>query len=268
MLFASSCSFCSFIYLLPIVTNVWIWISFGTTYGLAYAQNHTNQDFPYISYTGVDEPESGIFSFLLTVSAIMLAVNAEIRFLFIRESIQRNRANCSNRWQININRQNIFGLVVGLLSSIGLLMVACFQVDTMVTPHFVGAAVAFILPLVYMCLQSALTCKLKRARWEWLWQCINSAVTCIIFVIFIVPFVYVKVEKKEDLKDVLLLAKITELLLALSLYAFLISFMGCFKEIRVLTLNVQLVEDNHRYQDKENRQQQVPLTLLTDTQSI
>lgn len=59
---------------------------------------------------------------------------------------------------------------------------------------------------------------------------------------------------QEDLKDVLLLAKITELLLALSLYAFLISFMGCFKEIRVLTLNVQLVEDKHRYQDEENRQ--------------
>ncbi|XP_076115594.1 DNA damage-regulated autophagy modulator protein 1-like isoform X1 [Mytilus galloprovincialis] len=264
MLFAASCSFCSLIYLLPIVTNVWIWISFGTTYGLAFAQNHTNQDFPYISYTGVDEPESGIFSFLITVSAIMLAVNAEIRFLFIRERIQRNRANCSNRWQI----ANIIGLVVGILSSIGLLMVACFQVDTMFPPHIVGAAVAFILPLIYMFLQTALTRKLKRARWEWLWQCINSVVTCIIFVIFIVPFVYIKVEKKEDFKDVLLLAKITELLLALSLYAFLISFMGCFKEIRVLTINVQLVEDNHWYQDEENRQQQVPLTLLKDTQTI
>ncbi|CAC5408701.1 DRAM1 [Mytilus coruscus] len=425
MLFAASCSLASLICILPFVTNLWIWISFGITYGLAYAQNHTCQEFPYISNTGVEEPESGIFSILVAVSAIMLAVNAEMRYLFIKEKMTRNRAIFNKHWQransaglvssfifldwtingsmlpgnysqhdaflqIKQNREVVSfkkselvvpfkkseevpfkeseivpfkksevvpfkesevlpfkesevvpfkesGVVPFKKSELVLFKesesevlpfkksevkpfkknelvpfkesevvpfktsevwpfkesevlpfkksevepfkksevvpfkkseikpfkknelvpfkeseVVPFktseiwpfkesevlpfkksQVDTMFPPHIVGAAIAFTLPVGYMCLQTALTLRIKSARWECVWQCIHSVVTCIIFAILIVSFSYIKVKKKDDLKDVLLLAKITELLLALSLYAFLMSFVGCFREIRV-----------------------------------
>ncbi|XP_052066654.1 DNA damage-regulated autophagy modulator protein 2-like [Mytilus californianus] len=230
-------------------------------YGLAYAQNHTSQEFPYISYTGVEEPESGIFSILVAVSAIMLVVNAEMRYLFIREKVTRNRANFNKHWQ----RANTAGLVLAIFSSFGLLMVACFQVDTMFPPHIVGAAIAFIPPVGYMCMQTALTFKIKRARWERVWQCIHSVVTCIIFTIFIVSFIYYKIDEKDKIKKVLLLAKITELLLALLLYAFILSFVGCFREIRVFKIDVQLAEDHYRNRDQDNGKLQEP---LTDTPTV
>jgi len=53
-----------------------------------------------------------------------VAANAEMRFLFIREKISRSRAQYSEHW----TKANIAGLVLSMLSSLGLLLVACFQV--------------------------------------------------------------------------------------------------------------------------------------------
>ncbi|XP_052065835.1 DNA damage-regulated autophagy modulator protein 1-like isoform X1 [Mytilus californianus] len=264
MFFAASWCLGRWIWILPIVTNVWIWFSFATTYGLAVAQNHTFPDFPYISYTGVEEPESGIFTFCVAVSAIMLAANAEMRFLFIREKMTRNRANFSKHWQ----RANTAGLVLAILSSLGLLLVACFQVDTMKPPHYTGAFLCFTLAVGYLWLQTAFTFKLQRARWEFVWQIINSIATCIIFLLFSFSKTYYKMQRKahpeytkwDKLRGVFLLSTITEWLLALSIMAFVITFVSCFRELRVITIDVQLKEDHNRYRDQENGQLQESLT--------
>lgn len=245
--------------MLPIVTNVWIWLSFATTYGLAVAQNHTFPDFPYISYTGIEEPESGIFTFCVAVAAIMLAANAEMRFLFLREKMIRKQANYTKHW-VNAN---FAGLVMALLSSLGLLLVACFQVDTMKPPHYTGAFLCFTVAVGYLWLQAVLTKKLKRPKWEFICQIINSFASTVIFILFSVSKTYYKMMRKKHpdwtkwdrLRGVFLLSTVTEWLLALSIMFFVMTFVNCFKELRVITIEVQLTEDHDKYTDRgENGQ--------------
>lgn len=264
MFFAASWCLGRWIWILPIVTNVWIWFSFGTTYGIAVALNHTFPDFPYISYTGVEEPESGIFTFCVAIGAIMLAANAEMRFLYVREKMTRNRANYSIHWK----RTNTAGLVLALISSLGLLLVACFQVDTMKPPHYTGAFLCFTVAVVYIWLQCALTWKLQRPKWELIWQIINSVASCIVFVLFCVSKTLYKMKRKDnpehtkfdELRGVFLLSTTTEWLLALSIMFFVMSFINCFKELRVITIDVQLEEDHRRYEENGQLELQKRLT--------
>lgn len=55
-----------------------------------------------------------------------VAANAEMRFLFLREKMIRKKEKYTRRWK----KANIAGLIMALLSSLGLLLVACFQVNS------------------------------------------------------------------------------------------------------------------------------------------
>lgn len=78
----------------------------------------------------------------------------------------------------------------------------------------------------------------------------NSQINLVCETLDITSFNYFQ----DKLRGVFLLSTVTEWLLALSIMAFVITFVSCFKELRVITIDVQLKEDHNRYRDQENGQ--------------
>nr|XP_022342614.1 DNA damage-regulated autophagy modulator protein 1-like isoform X2 [Crassostrea virginica] len=253
MFLAASWCFGRYMWILPIITLVWLILSMGTTYGIAVALNHTFPDFPYISYTGVEVPERGIFTFSIAVTAIMLAANAEMRFLFVKEIFREKEMN--KRWKDT----NTAGLILGLISSFGLLLVGCFQVDVMKPPHYFGAFLCFVVAIVYLWLQTVITWKLRHVAqkqndgkvWRairlfvWIFQILNSAASTILLILFSVSKTIYKLQRKADmgtkwdtLRDVFLLSTSTEWLLAFSIMVYVLTFIPGFKRLRDIKVKV------------------------------
>lgn len=255
MFLAASWCMGRFMWLLPVFTLGWLFVSMTTTYGIAVALNHTFPDFPYISYTGVEVPERGIFTFSIAVTAIMLAANAEMRFLFVKQIFHEK--NMSKKWK----RTNVAGLVLGLISSFGLLLVGCFQVDVMKPPHYFGAFLCFVIAIVYLWLQTVITGKLRHVAqkpqdgkvWRavrlfvWIWQILNSAASTILLILFSVSKATYKLQRRanmgtkwDTLRGVFLLSTTTEWLLAFSIMFFVLTFIPGFKRLKDIKVRVTL----------------------------
>uniref|UniRef100_A0A4D5S4B0 Putative dna damage-regulated autophagy modulator protein 1 n=1 Tax=Ixodes scapularis TaxID=6945 RepID=A0A4D5S4B0_IXOSC len=133
---------------------------------------------PYISEAGASPPQSGLFSLLLFVASVWGCITMVLRFVVIRDL---NR-EC---WEL-IRVLNAVSLVVGLLAVLGNLIVASFPVLTTKTIHNVGAYAMFFNAVVYMILQTGLTCCLcpdhysKAMVWLRLFLCV-LAVFAVIF---------------------------------------------------------------------------------------
>lgn len=255
MFLAASWCMGRFMWLLPIFTLGWLLVSMTTTYGIAVALNHTFPNFPYISYTGVEVPERGIFTFSIAVTAIMLAANAEMRFLFVKEIFHEKKMN--KKWK----NTNVAGLVLGLISSLGLLLVGCFQVDVMKPPHYFGAFLCFVIAIVYLWLQTVITWKLRHVaqkeqdgkvwrairKFVWIWQILNSAASTILLILFSVSKATYKMQRKlnmgtkwDTLRGVFLLSTTTEWLLAFSIMFFVLTFIPGFKRLKDIKVKVTL----------------------------
>ena len=52
-------------------------------------------------------------------------------------------------------------------------------------PHYTGAFLCFTVGVAYLWLQTVLTWKMQRPRWEFIWQILNSIATCIVFILCI-----------------------------------------------------------------------------------
>ncbi|XP_078332222.1 DNA damage-regulated autophagy modulator protein 1-like isoform X3 [Crassostrea virginica] len=253
MFLAASWCFGRYMWILPIITLVWFMVSMGTTYGIAVALNHTFPDFPYISYTGVEAPEKGIFTFAIVVTSLMFAANAEMRFLFVREIFSEKKMN--KRWM----QTNSAGLVLGWISSFGLFVMGFFQVDVMKLPHYFGAFLFYVVAIVYLWLQTVITWKLRHVAqkqndgkvWRairiivWIFQILNSAAATILLILFYVSKEIYKMQRKADmgtkwdtLRGVFLLSTTTEWLLAFSIMVYLLTFIPGFKHLRNIKVKV------------------------------
>ncbi|XP_033752194.1 DNA damage-regulated autophagy modulator protein 2-like [Pecten maximus] len=232
-------------WLLPILTFAWIISWCFVTYGIAVANNHTFPVFPYISYTAVETPERGIFTITIATGAIFLAANAEMQYLFIKKLLFKHRPAESfnlKRW-VNTNRA---GLCLGMISGLGLLFVACFQVDTMKPPHYAGAFMCFGAAMVYAWIQAIITWKIRqfdiikhKGRRAFLitqiCQIASSVVSTILFITFAVSkYKYNKGRddglgtKWDTLRAVFLVSTISEWLLTFSVTLFLLTFIPGF----------------------------------------
>ena len=110
--------------ILPILLCLMLGSSVITTYVISVCNGHVYPFLPTISDTGGQEPESNVFGLLIGISSFLSLVVAVVRFLQYRfhceveeESIAR--VLCVNK----------FGLVLGILCSIGMAVVAAYQVS-------------------------------------------------------------------------------------------------------------------------------------------
>ncbi|KAJ8299174.1 hypothetical protein KUTeg_023234 [Tegillarca granosa] len=209
------------LYLLPIVTAIWIICSFFISYGIAVGYGHTEPDFPYISHTAIEAPERCVFGQLVNVGALMQ--------IFRQKKFDNVRG-----WQ----KANIVGIILGVISAFGISMVANFQTVVLRGPHYVGAGLAFGLGLIYCWLQTRITWRLREEnignRKIAILQLINS--------IALTGF--------DSLRGVYLTSTISEWLLAISVLTYTLTYTWDFKSMILESPKVTL--DFDQLQQKHN----------------
>lgn len=237
------------LWLLPILTSGWLLISFWTSYAIAVSYNHTEADFPYISHTAIEAPERCVFGQMVNIGAVMLGMNVILRYLFVKRFLLCKKLPYTKCWY----KINIAGVVLGILSALGLSMVANFQTEVQRTPHYVGAFLAFGLGMIYCWFQTSLSYKMHYAfNSKWILavlQLLNSIVMSILLVLFIASKVMFKVQEAAGkgtkwfgLREIYLTSTITEWLLALSVLTFTLTYAPTFKNMQVDDPNVRLLE--------------------------
>eukprot|EP00117_Sycon_ciliatum_P025064 scpid60842/ scgid5026/ DNA damage-regulated autophagy modulator protein 2; Transmembrane protein 77 len=134
---------------LPIVLLVNTGGCFITTYLIAAYSGHVSFEFPYISDTGSDPPESCIFTFFLSIGAFLAAAIIFIRYRHVADY---------NREDVNkVLRINKAAFYIGMVSPLGMLLVASFQNVNVLSVHILGAGGAFFGGCIYAWLQTLIT---------------------------------------------------------------------------------------------------------------
>ncbi|NXR86088.1 DRAM1 protein, partial [Hypocryptadius cinnamomeus] len=165
----------------PALLVSWSSAAFIISYAIAVLAGHVEPFVPYISDTGTKPPESGVFGFMINISALLASITMYIRYLLIEkqnESSHFVRSSC-----------NMFTLCVGLMGCTGMGIVATFQELAVPSVHDIGALVAFGSGVVYITLQSIISYK-SCPRWNTYFVChirmAISVISCIAFIPMIV----------------------------------------------------------------------------------
>lgn len=148
----------------PALLVCWSSAAFIISYVIAVLGGHVEPLLPYISDTGTKPPESGVFGFMINISAFLGATTMYIRYLILEKQ------NESSNFMSSLC--NLITLCIGLLGCFGMGIVANFQELAVPSVHDGGALVAFVSGVVYITLQSIISFK-SCPQW-------NSHSTCYI----------------------------------------------------------------------------------------
>uniref|UniRef100_H3C1K1 DNA-damage regulated autophagy modulator 1 n=1 Tax=Tetraodon nigroviridis TaxID=99883 RepID=H3C1K1_TETNG len=135
--------------LLPAFLVVWSSATFIISYLLAILRRDTDVVFPYISDTSATPPESCIFGLMTFVAAYAGIATVYARFKFV-ERINEG-AN------IVRPRLNTAALHIGVISCLGMVIVATFQETAVTGAHDAGALAFFIFGILYAILQTVIS---------------------------------------------------------------------------------------------------------------
>ncbi|XP_019615336.1 PREDICTED: transmembrane protein 150B-like [Branchiostoma belcheri] len=124
------------------VISLWF-VCLGLTIGLGHKTSAV-----FISDTGTEHPERGIFTMTLNIGASGIAATLILNYRYVAQHGGPTRLNRAT-------------LIIGLLAALGLSMVGAFQWAEMFVAHVIGAAMAFLLSTAYTWLQTVLTYKLR-----------------------------------------------------------------------------------------------------------
>ncbi|KAJ8379041.1 hypothetical protein AAFF_G00231320 [Aldrovandia affinis] len=134
---------------LPTFLVIWSSGTFIITYAIAVLKRDVDVIFPYISDTGAMPPESGVFGVMTTITAFTSMITMFARYKFVQKlqaEVLRGPA-----------RLNQVALWCGLISCLGMCVVATFQVTLVTKVHDLGAVVFFICGVAYILLQSRIS---------------------------------------------------------------------------------------------------------------
>ncbi|KAJ8921750.1 hypothetical protein NQ315_010660 [Exocentrus adspersus] len=217
----------------PIITAVWLTASYIITYITAIVQGHVNPLFPYISWTGTTPPESCVFSFLLNVGSALMFLVVFIRYKLLEVTTS-----------LLISRHlNTCGFCLGLLSCLGINLVANFQETNVLVVHMIGAMTAFGTATLYCCIQVWITWKINGSSKS---LTIFRVVLCILMIpTFIDMFVFGNLadtqfngnqilhwEDENGGYSFHLVATFSEWIMALAINGFVFTLTSEFKRIR------------------------------------
>ncbi|XP_072033106.1 DNA damage-regulated autophagy modulator protein 1-like, partial [Amphiura filiformis] len=141
---------------LPICTSTFGLLTILITYLFAVGYNHIPPLLPFISDTGVAYPESSIFSLFLDLVAALLITTMFIRYKLI------GQYHCKLEEEEGfkrIGRANTAGLVLGVISALGLAILANFPEDENLMAHLMGAFFCFTCGVAYCFIHTWLSFK-------------------------------------------------------------------------------------------------------------
>ncbi|XP_032805267.1 DNA damage-regulated autophagy modulator protein 1 [Petromyzon marinus] len=133
---------------MPLFVVCWTTATFGTSYLTAALRGDVDPILPYISDTAGRPPESCVFGLMLSISALAAALTMFVRYRLVAY------ATCGRSYAIFVNRT---GFAIGLISCLGLLVVANFQNTTEFKVHMTGAGLAFAGGALYSTLHALLS---------------------------------------------------------------------------------------------------------------
>merc|ERR1712013_746633 len=118
-------------------------------YAIAVGTDAVNPVFPYISDTGTTPPSSCVFGLLLSISA-----GFGVGVIFIQHRHLESKITHQG-----VHALNDVAMLAGLLTCLGMIMVASFQWTVAGVPHIVGSAMVYLFGGMYCCCQSVLSIK-------------------------------------------------------------------------------------------------------------
>ncbi|GAA48439.1 DNA damage-regulated autophagy modulator protein 2 [Clonorchis sinensis] len=130
------------LHIVPILLCFLMGLAFVISYAMAASLDHISILFPYISDTGTWVPESCIFGQLLNMAATLSAVSA---YLWYKQANARLIVSLRPLMRCRCRA----ALCFGLLSSLGISLVANFQETAVWAVHLTGAALLYCCGLVY-----------------------------------------------------------------------------------------------------------------------
>ncbi|XP_008299211.1 DNA damage-regulated autophagy modulator protein 1 [Stegastes partitus] len=134
---------------LPAFLVIWSSGTFIISYIIAIVRHDVEIIFPYISDTGANPPESCIFGLMTFIVACAAMATIYARYKFVDKMNEDTRA---------VNQKlNLAALWIGLITCLGMCIVATFQETTMTIAHDIGAALFFVSGVLYIILQSVIS---------------------------------------------------------------------------------------------------------------
>lgn len=134
---------------LPAFLVIWSSSTFIVSYIIALFRGDVDVIFPYISDTGAKPPESCIFGLMTFISACAGISTIYARYKFV-EKLSADTGMVSP----HLNKT---ALALGLLSCLGMCIVATFQETLVTAVHDIGAILFFVSGVLYIILQSVIS---------------------------------------------------------------------------------------------------------------
>lgn len=134
---------------LPAFLVIWSSGTFILSYIIAIARDDVDIIFPYISDTAAKPPESCIFGLMTFIAACAGIATIYARYKFVEKLSEETRVVGPSL--------NKAALWVGMVSCLGMCIVATFQEITCVVAHDIGALLFFVSGVLYTFLQSIIS---------------------------------------------------------------------------------------------------------------
>ncbi|XP_028305849.1 DNA damage-regulated autophagy modulator protein 1 isoform X2 [Gouania willdenowi] len=136
---------------LPLFLWTWSSCSFLVSYLVSVLRHDVDVIFPYISDTAAKPPESCIFGLMTVVSAFAGIATIYARYKYVDKL---------NEGTIVVHPQlNSTAFWLGMISCLGMCIVATFQEFAVNVVHLIGAGLFFISGVLYVILQSYISYK-------------------------------------------------------------------------------------------------------------
>ncbi|KAJ8250019.1 hypothetical protein COCON_G00232350 [Conger conger] len=226
---------------LPVFLVIWSSSTFIIPYVTAVLEEHVDVIFPYISDTGRDPPESGVFGLMTAITAFTSMVTMFARYKYLQklqEVVAEARPGL-----------NLAALVCGLVSCLGMCIVGTFQESVLEKPHLVGAFLFFVCGVAYIVMQSAISYRMQ-PHGSSLCVCRARAAISVMSVLVAIPMIVctglLKMMDEWDmsrLHSIGLAGASCEWIVAFGFIFFFFSYIDEFKRFR-LTLSLEMLAFN------------------------
>ncbi|KAM5172659.1 DNA damage-regulated autophagy modulator protein 1 [Mantella aurantiaca] len=228
--------------LLPCILVVWSSSAFIASYIFALVEGHVVPFVPYISDTGTCIPESGVFGFMISVTAMLGAATMYVRYKIVL--VQNSRSAFMHPIF------NLLSLLVGFIGCFGMGIVASFQETAVTTVHDVGALMAFICGVLYIFCQSIISF-ISCPEWNRTGTCYIRMIISVISIIAIFPMIICatlagigtfKCEPGEELSPYHQASAVCEWIVAFGFVMFFLTFIRDFQAV-TLKISTELHDD-------------------------
>ncbi|XP_023672664.2 DNA damage-regulated autophagy modulator protein 1 isoform X1 [Paramormyrops kingsleyae] len=173
---------------LPVFMVIWSSCTFMISYIVALLRHDVDIIFPYISDTGTNPPESGIFGLMTTISAFAGIATIFARYKYVEKICEATTGS----------RLNCIAFCFGIISCLGMCFIATFQETQVPSVHDLAGLTFFVSGVTYIVLQSIISRRMYpywSSRSVCLSQIFISAISVIAAVLMIICGVLVKSSK-------------------------------------------------------------------------